>query len=283
MKTVSPSLLQHLQGCVTTLATCFKISRLDGVVYGFTSWDRTLVLDGVVYQATESLLSSALESTADLTPDNLDIQGALNHDVLDASDLLSGVYDGAFVDVFRVNYQDLPTNLKDTRVLWLRRAVIATVSFENGRFVAELRGLSEKLKKAHLDLYSPTCRARRLGDWACGVSLAGHQNTHTVTVVSDGRRFGANNAKSDHYYRFGLIRWTSGQNMGREFVVKAYASGQFTLAFAAPFAVAVGDTFVATRGCDRQFSTCRDVFNNVKNFRGEPPHLLPGEDKIRTL
>jgi hypothetical protein len=45
----------------------------------------------------------------------------------------------------------------------------------------------------------------------------------------------------------------------------------------------VGDAFVATRGCDRQFSTCRDVFNNVKNFRGEPPHLLPGEDKIRTL
>jgi uncharacterized phage protein (TIGR02218 family) len=122
-----------------------------------------------------------------------------------------------------------------------------------------------------------------LGDWACGIALAGHQNTHTVTTVTDGRRFGANNVKGNDYYRFGIVRWTSGQNVGREFVVKAYTSGQFTLAFAAPFAVAVGDAFVATRGCDRQFSTCRDVFNNVKNFRGEPPHLLPGEDKIRTL
>jgi uncharacterized phage protein (TIGR02218 family) len=283
MKTVSPSLLQHLQDCVTTLATCFKITRLDGVVYGFTSWDRPLVLDGVSYQATESLVSSALESTSDLTPDNVDIQGALNHDILDAVDLMSGVYDGASVDVFRVNYQDLPTSLMDTRILWLRRAVIATVSFENGRFVAELRGLTEKLKKAHLDLYSPTCRARRLGDWSCGISLNSHQNTHSVTTVTDGRRFGANNPKADNYYRFGIVRWTSGQNTGREFVVKAYASGQFTLAFAPPFAVAAGHTFVATRGCDRQFSTCRDVFNNVKNFRGEPPHLLPGEDKIRTL
>ncbi len=283
MKTISPSLLQHLQDCVTTLATCFKITRLDGVVYGFTSWDRPLVLDGVSYQATESLVSSALESTSDLTPDNVDIQGALNHDVLDAVDLMSGVYDGASVDVFRVNYQDLPTSLMDTRILWLRRAVIATVSFENGRFVAELRGLTEKLKKAHLDLYSPTCRARRLGDWSCGISLNSHQNTHSVTTVTDGRRFGANNPKADNYYRFGIVRWTSGQNTGREFVVKAYASGQFTLAFAPPFAVAAGHTFVATRGCDRQFSTCRDVFNNVKNFRGEPPHLLPGEDKIRTL
>ncbi|MFM7630877.1 MAG: DUF2163 domain-containing protein [Alphaproteobacteria bacterium] len=283
MKTISPFLLQHLQGCVTTLATCFKITRLDGVVFGFTSWDRPLMLDGLSYQPTESLVGSALESTADLTPDNLDIQGALNHDVLDAADLMSGVYDGASVDVFRVNYQDLPSSLTDTRILWLRRAVIATVSFENGRFVAELRGLTEKLKKAHLDLYSPTCRARRLGDWSCGISLSSHQNTHTVTVVHDGRRFSASNAKADDYYRFGIVRWTSGPNAGREFVVKGYTAGQFTLAFAPPFAVAVGNTFVATRGCDRQFSTCRDVFNNVKNFRGDPPHLLPGEDKIRTL
>jgi uncharacterized phage protein (TIGR02218 family) len=283
MKTLLPTFLQHVQGCVTTLATCFKITRPDGLVLGFTSWDRSLVLEGVTYRATESLLSSAVESTADLTPDNLDIQGVLNHDVLEPADLLSGLYDGASVDVFRVNYLDLPTSLDDTRILWLRRAIIATVSFENGNFVAGLRGLTEKLKKSHLDLYSPTCRARRLGDGFCRVSLAGYQNTHSITSVVDARRFGANNVKGNDYYRFGIVRWTSGANTDREFVVKAYTAGQFTLAFPLPFTAAVGDTFVATRGCDRQFGTCRDVFNNVKNFRGEPPHLLPGEDKIRTL
>jgi uncharacterized phage protein (TIGR02218 family) len=283
MKTISPFFLQHLQGCVTTLATCFKITRPDSLVLGFTSWDRALVLEDVTYRATESLLGSAVESTADLTPDNLDIQGVLNHDVLDAADLLSGLYDGATVDVFRVNYLDLPETLDDTRILWLRRAIIATVSFENGNFVAELRGLTEKLKKSHLDLYSPTCRARRLGDHACGVSLAPYQNTHSVSSLVDARRFVANNAKANDYYRFGIVRWTSGLNQGREFVVKAYSNGQFTLAFPLPYAATVGDTFLATRGCDRQFATCRDVFNNVKNFRGEPPHLLPGEDKIRTL
>ena len=35
-KTISSGLAQHLAGQVTTLATCWKITRRDGVVLGFT-------------------------------------------------------------------------------------------------------------------------------------------------------------------------------------------------------------------------------------------------------
>ena len=36
MKTISAGLAQHLAGEVTTLATCWKITRRDSVVLGFT-------------------------------------------------------------------------------------------------------------------------------------------------------------------------------------------------------------------------------------------------------
>jgi hypothetical protein len=52
MKAVSASLAAHLTGPVTTLATCWRITRTDGVVFRFTDHDRDLVVDGEVYEAS---------------------------------------------------------------------------------------------------------------------------------------------------------------------------------------------------------------------------------------
>ena len=56
--------------------------------------------------------------------------------------------------------------------------------------------------------------------------------------------------------------------------------GADILGFAAPVGdwVIVSDTLVATAGCDRRFSTCRDRFANAPNFRGFPH--IPGNDFI---
>jgi uncharacterized phage protein (TIGR02218 family) len=41
-------------------------------------------------------------------------------------------------------------------------------------------------------------------------------------------------------------------------------------------AIAAGDTFTVTAGCDKRFSTCRERFDNALNFRGFPH--MPGND-----
>ena len=45
-----------------------------------------------------------------------------------------------------------------------------------------------------------------------------------------------------------------------------------------PSEVAVGDNYSLRPGCDKTFSTGKDRYNNVKNFRGEPN--VPGSDQI---
>ena len=42
--------------------------------------------------------------------------------------------------------------------------------------------------------------------------------------------------------------------------------------------IAAGDTFTVTAGCDKQFATCHDRFDNVVNFRGFPH--IPGNDFV---
>ena len=43
-------------------------------------------------------------------------------------------------------------------------------------------------------------------------------------------------------------------------------------------AIAPGDTFTITAGCDKQFATCGAKFANAVNFRGFPH--MPGNDYI---
>ena len=42
--------------------------------------------------------------------------------------------------------------------------------------------------------------------------------------------------------------------------------------------IAIGDAFLATAGCDKQFATCSAKFGNGVNFRGFPH--MPGEEAV---
>jgi len=48
-----------------------------------------------------------------------------------------------------------------------------------------------------------------------------------------------------------------------------------------PNLLAVGDTFEAYPGCAKDIATCRDTFDNILNFRGEP--YVPGQDALTAI
>ncbi|WP_454737588.1 DUF2163 domain-containing protein [Cupriavidus necator] len=80
------------------------------------------------------------------------------------------------------------------------------------------------------------------------------------------------------YFAYGKVTFTSGENAGYSAEVKAFAPGFVTVAMPLPFPVAPGDTYTIVAGCDRTFGTCKNRFDNVVNFRGEP--YVPGLDTI---
>ena len=95
MKPASVGLAAHLDGEVTTLATCWRLQRQDGWVRGFTDHDQPLLIDGLTYVASTGFLPSAIKSGADLSVDNLDVDGFLDDDALKAEALTAGRFDGA--------------------------------------------------------------------------------------------------------------------------------------------------------------------------------------------
>jgi uncharacterized phage protein (TIGR02218 family) len=274
MKTAGSTLATHIVGETTTLATCWKVTRRDGAVFGFTDFDKDLTVDSLLYQARSGYTRSAIHTIANLAVDNLDIESAIDSETLSAADLRAGVWDGATVEIFLVNW----ANLANGKII-LKRGTIGEVELKDTVFRAELRGLSQALSQQIVELYTPDCRAD-LGDSRCKINLA----ALTVTGTDHRRhrqarlyRYIARRSCQLLERRFADLverRKRRSQNGSEGFrqrrrlhAVSAYAKH-----------VAVGDNYSLRPGCDKKFSTCKDRYNNVKNFRGEPN--VPGNDQV---
>lgn len=168
-----------------------------------------------------------------------------------------------------------------TETSWgYRKGRIGQVSTSGQTFSAEFLGLTKQLEKPIVRPILPACPAA-LGDTECTVNLASHTITGTLELVDVSGLVltdTTNITAATNTYAYGVITMTSGASSGYSMEVKSSTVGTVTLQENLPFGVSPGDTYSLVKGCDKKFSTCKDTFNNVVNFRGFPH--LPGMDKV---
>ena len=260
----------------TTAAWCWKITRKDNVTFGFTSHDKNISYGGVTYEAATGFTPTAVETSNNMAVDNLDIDGVLNSDYITADDVDRGLYDGASVDVFLVNYE----NTTDP-IFVIRRGFIGKIENSDIGFTAEIRGLLDIFQRKSVATYQKTCRAK-LGDDKCKKDISGMTDAALVTSVSSNDSFAVSigTARATGHYDYGVATFIGGQNNGSSYEVKHYDSSTnvVTLFLPTTFPIEVGYTVELLVGCDGNFSTCRDKFSNYINFRGEPS--VPGTDYV---
>ncbi len=279
MRAIPDALQAKLDSGVTTLAHCWRLTRRDGVVLGFTDHDVDLVFEGVTFRAGTGFTASEATSRFDLAIDGSEISGALSDDALSEHDLAGGRYDAATIETWLVDFSDV-----SLRVL-TARGTLGEVRREGQAFGAELRGLADALAQESGRLYTARCGAD-LGDHRCKVDLTSPalRGAGVVVALEGTSQFTASGlgGYADGWFSAGRLTWQSGANAGLAMEVKIHRHTggvvRLTLwqAMAAP--VAAGDAFAVTAGCDKQFSTCRDRFANAANFRGFPH--IPGNDFV---
>ena len=77
----------HLQGTVTTVCHCWRLTRKDGTISGFTDHDRPLVVDGTGFEPQSGLSASEARDTLGLAVDTVDVEGALSSDSIRDEDI----------------------------------------------------------------------------------------------------------------------------------------------------------------------------------------------------
>jgi len=270
----------HLDDGTTTLAWCWRLTRADGQVFGFTDHDKTLNFDGTDFEPDSGFTASEIQAGSDLSVDAQDAEGALSSTRITETDIVGGLWDNAEVEVWRVNWADT-----SQRAL-LRRGAVGEIRRGKVSFVAEVRSLSHVLNQTVGRTFQATCDAT-LGDARCGVNLedpaykgtghiSGTPGSHGFTAAGIGS-FAAD------WFTFGTVEWTSGANAGRSSEIIRHqvdASGTVTITLLeAPVkGMAAGDSFDIRAGCDKSIGICASKFINQDNFRGFPN--IPGNDTI---
>ncbi len=273
MKTIPADLLAHYAtGCLTT-AVLWKITRTDTQVFAFTDHDRELTFGGTTYSPSSAFDASAITSSSELNVDNLEVAGILDSAGITAADIEAGLWDGAQVEVRRVNWADLTDGAEILRV-----GSIGQVQRRTGGYTAELRGLMQALQTNVGRVIMPTCDAT-LGDSRCGVNLAALAVSGEVTTATSRRAFTDSAlVAAAGYFDGGEVEWTSGANDGIRMDVKTQLSGGvIELVLPMPYDITAGDDFTLRPGCDKRKATCSSKFSNVVNFRGFS--FVPGPDE----
>lgn len=271
--------IAHVQSGLTTLARCWKLTRKDGWVRGFTDHDADVVFDGVTFAADTGMTAQALMQTTGLSIDNTEAVGALSDASVREADIAAGRFDGAEVEAWLVNWANT-----DERLLQFRGS-LGEITRAGGGFRAELLGLADALNQPQGRVYQTACGAV-LGDARCRFDRDTPGYTEEIAVVSfrDGVHVELDGATTqpDRWFERGRLRVVDGAAKGLVGAIKNDAGGPSTrkieLWQSLRADLAVGDMVRIEAGCDKRAETCREKFDNILNFRGFPN--VPGEDRL---
>jgi uncharacterized phage protein (TIGR02218 family) len=269
MRDISPTLLTHLQSGTTTLCHCWRITLRSGEMQGFTDHDETVVFDGTSFEAQAGFTGTEIHSSTGLSVDNLEASGALKSGQLDQARLNAGDYDHAKVEIWRVNWQD-----SSQRILQ-RKGHLGEVTYGQGHFTAEVRGLAHLMNQPKGRLFQFGCDAS-LGDLRCQVVVANVPGT-IVAVRESSFEISGLSAFGDDWFTRGVLTFDN----GRSITIKRHISSRIDVWHGLKFNVNIGDGVMLKTGCDKQFSTCKSKFNNAANFRGFPH--MPGNDFVMAV
>lgn len=272
MKSLTPQTAAALsmQGAATTI--CVLMVRPDNAVRALTAHDRPISFDGYTFQPAPGLTLETLELTSDLAPDHGFIETALSLDGLSRDDIEAGRYAGARCEIWRVHSGD-----PGRRVL-LAVGEVGELEIVGDLVRIEVRGRKHRLARPVGRIYQKTCDAQ-LGDPRCGVDLSAYQSAGTVT--SEGPltlEIALSGGEPPAGFSGGVLTMTDGALAGLSVSIRTerVIPGVRTLTLweALPRPVVIGTAVTLTPGCDKRFSTCRDIFQNTERFRGFP--TIPG-------
>lgn len=277
MSAYPETLLAHLEREVTTMCHCWRLTRRDGTVSGYTDHDRRLTVDAVQFSPESGFSASEARDTLGLAVDTVDVEGALSSENISDEDIDAGLYDGARLETFLVNWRQPADFVK------IRTATIGRITRQDQRFVAELESLTHALDQPAGRYVGRACDAE-LGDARCGFGLyqPGFSGTGTVIAVDAPATLLVSGlgAFAAGWFSLGTLTWATGADAGRVEHVEEHrkdASGvTIVLRQGGGNTAQIGDGFSIVAGCDKKFATCKAKFANAINFRGFPH--LPGND-----
>jgi len=263
-----------LEAGATTHCRCWRIERRDGAVFGFTDHDRPLSFDGLEHAPHSGASAGEASSFLGGDPAEASLFGVLDDDRLRAADLDSGLWDGAEVSLFRVDWR------APEHAVQIARGEIVAVSRQGAGFEADVAGLSNRLSRRIGRSLGRACDAA-LGDVRCGHDITAPPfriDALVAAVAPDALYVDAPEAPAEPgWFEGGAL-----EHAGTARTILSDAiedAGRRLVLSGAGEPPGTGAAVVLVAGCDKTLQTCLEKFNNHMNFQGFPH--MPGDDLLQ--
>lgn len=161
MRDIPSEMVARIESGAATLCHVWLLTRRNGERMGFTDHDRDLEVDGVICRAASGWTAGMMESAADRVG-TVSVAGGLDDAAIRAEDLDVGLYDGATVDLWRLDWARPDLKVR----LWCGQ--LARVRRQGEAFTGELEGPLAALDRVVGRTFGRGCDAE-LGDGRCGV------------------------------------------------------------------------------------------------------------------
>ena len=165
MTSLSANFKARLGDGLTQTCLCWRLTRRDGTVLGLTEHDRGLTVAGIDYEPGAALEAGTFTGKASLAPGQAAARGAFFNAAIMPEEIYAGLWDGARIDVFRVDWGQ-PS---DYVHVW--SGYFSEIRHGENGFEAELVSLKADLERPIGRVYTRGCTAE-LGDTACGIDLS---------------------------------------------------------------------------------------------------------------
>lgn len=147
---------------VSTHCQCWKIESRNGAhIIRATNHDRTLDFNGEIFLPGLALTASNMLHTLSLAPEPLDLDGALDADGINSDDLRAGVWDGARVSIWQVDWITGEGR-------WLWSGYLTGIEETGGIFSVRLSSIKSDLERTIGRVFGRRCDAD-FGDGRCGL------------------------------------------------------------------------------------------------------------------
>ncbi|WP_440957507.1 DUF2163 domain-containing protein [Oceanicaulis sp. LC35] len=274
---IPPLLQAKLDAGVTTLCWVWILTRRDGMRFGFTDHDQALELEGVNCEPASGFSHGDLRSETGGAPARGAVFGQLDSSIITCSDIAAGVWDGAGLVLYRVDWSE-------PSLFWRAfTGELGEIRYGDQGLEADVSGLSARLNRTIGRAFSRLCDAE-LGDARCGVDLgaAGRRVEGAVSeqITARALRISGADSLDASALIHGVLSWP-GASWPDQRIVSARIEGAaqvIELEAAIPEGVTPGQAVQLSVGCDKRFETCATRFSNALNFRG-CPHM-PGNDAL---
>lgn len=276
-RTVTLALQSLIEAESSTFCHVVTIERNTLSTLLLTSSDEDVVISGDTYLSAGGFTLSDISFSSSFSLQNLEIIVPLTDTGVRVEDIRAGEYDNQTVVVEMVDW-----NSTGSGTIVLYTGKISDTSYgDDGFVVFNLDGALTRTRPLAGEQYSPNCR-NELGDSLCGFSINSTRFLFTVAAspAPGAQKFYTDATEADDYYSEGVVEWLSGNNTGIYSDIRKYTNsgGLVKIWTRLPYDISAGDTGYLYQGCPKTAAACKDTFDNLVNFRGEP--FLPSQEVI---